>query len=238
MSSSSSSSSSSRGELKQQMFFTDGAAKGNQFAKLTYCGWGVWNSTIKEGYSGVLDSNSSNIQAEGTAILHALTHANNGDIIYTDSEFWINMITTFMPKWYEEGLDEWKEKNNFVSKTNPNGKNIEDFTLSNFVEHDIYARFNKQKNPILTKTIYKLTRKDDIIDKIRKHIIGVKYKPRIDKSKVQLLFVPAWHGSIKRPNPKPTSKDKLFLWEGNKKAEELAESHMQKQSVVYKKKSK
>jgi ribonuclease HI len=60
----------------------------------------------------------TNIRAEGLAILTALNELNNNidkdiwseAVIYTDSEFWINMVMKWMPKW---------TISNFSFKSNP-----------------------------------------------------------------------------------------------------------------------
>ena len=54
------------------------------------------------------DDKTSNIQMEGTAILTALKllDGEQGRIM-TDSEFWVNVLTKWAPKWAEAG---WKKK--------------------------------------------------------------------------------------------------------------------------------
>ena len=72
------------------------------------------------GYAVILDSkplilgtepdgkNTTNIRMEGFALIAAMKHANgNPCAIYTDSEFWINVITKWAPKWEANG---WKKK--------------------------------------------------------------------------------------------------------------------------------
>ena len=51
---------------------------------------------------------TTNIRMEGFAIIEALKHA-NGELceIYTDSEFWINVITKWSLGWEKNG---WKKK--------------------------------------------------------------------------------------------------------------------------------
>lgn len=54
------------------------------------------------------EHNTTNIRMEGLAIIAALKDANGGECsIYTDSEFWINVITKWSLAW---------EKNNWVKK--------------------------------------------------------------------------------------------------------------------------
>lgn len=51
---------------------------------------------------------STNIRMEGRALIAALIDANGEQSeIYTDSEFWINVITKWAPGWHEKG---WKKK--------------------------------------------------------------------------------------------------------------------------------
>jgi ribonuclease HI len=55
------------------------------------------------------DPNSTNIRMEGRALIAALTDAAGAPCrIYTDSEFWINVITKWSPGWEKNG---WKKKN-------------------------------------------------------------------------------------------------------------------------------
>lgn len=53
---------------------------------------------------------STNIRMEATALIYAIKHANRGDIIYTDSQFWIDVVTKWAPNW---------EKNNWTKKNGP-----------------------------------------------------------------------------------------------------------------------
>lgn len=53
-------------------------------------------------------AHTTNIRMEGYAILAALKHANGAKCeIYTDSEFWINVITKWSLGWEAKG---WKKK--------------------------------------------------------------------------------------------------------------------------------
>lgn len=68
------------------------------------------------GYAVILDGQpvalgadkvSTNIRMEAAALIAALKHANGEScIIYTDSEFWINVITKWAPNWEAKG---WKK---------------------------------------------------------------------------------------------------------------------------------
>jgi len=57
--------------------------------------------------SGTPASHTTNIRMEGYAILNALRHSAGEEcVIYTDSEFWINVITKWAPGWAAKG---WKK---------------------------------------------------------------------------------------------------------------------------------
>jgi ribonuclease HI len=57
--------------------------------------------------SGVSSGHTTNIRMEGFAIMAALRHsAGEPCTIYTDSEFWINVITKWAPGWEAKG---WKK---------------------------------------------------------------------------------------------------------------------------------
>jgi len=54
------------------------------------------------------DINSTNIRMEGAALIAAMKDAGGDECqIYTDSEFWINVITKWAPGWEAKG---WKKK--------------------------------------------------------------------------------------------------------------------------------
>jgi len=54
------------------------------------------------------EANSTNIRMEGKALIAALEHADDEPCeIYTDSEFWINVITKWSLGWEKNG---WKKK--------------------------------------------------------------------------------------------------------------------------------
>ena len=56
-----------------------------------------------------LEKESTNIRMEGQALISAIKHSNGQKCeIYTDSEFWINVITKWAPGWKEKG---WKKSN-------------------------------------------------------------------------------------------------------------------------------
>ena len=54
------------------------------------------------------DLNSTNIRMEGSALIAAMKDADGAEcVIYTDSEFWINVITKWAPGWAAKG---WTKK--------------------------------------------------------------------------------------------------------------------------------
>lgn len=87
------------------IYYTDGSASPNP-------GPGGF-SVISDGKPVALGGEPSgkettNIRMEGYAIMAALTHANGAECqIYTDSEFWINVITKWSLSWEANG---WKKK--------------------------------------------------------------------------------------------------------------------------------
>src|SRR5665647_236846 len=57
---------------------------------------------------GSEDGDTTNIRMEGKALVAALEHADGKDCeIFTDSEFWINVITKWGPGWESKG---WHKK--------------------------------------------------------------------------------------------------------------------------------
>lgn len=67
-------------------------------------------AVIKEMQPAILggEENSTNIRMEGKALIAALTDADGAECeIYTDSEFWINVITKWSLTWEKNG---WRKK--------------------------------------------------------------------------------------------------------------------------------
>ena len=67
-------------------------------------------AVIREMVPVVLGSekDSTNIRMEGSALIAAMRDSDGAECqIYTDSEFWINVITKWAPGWAEKG---WKKK--------------------------------------------------------------------------------------------------------------------------------
>lgn len=105
------------------VWFTDGSCISNG-PKATSFEWGVfkcYENGVKcnKSFGGTdtkktSEYNPSNIKGEGKAILFVLENLNptEKNILYTDSQFWVNMITDFMPNWYKKGI-------NFNEKKNP-----------------------------------------------------------------------------------------------------------------------
>ena len=84
------------------VYYTDGSCEPNP-------GTGGY-AVIKEMEVCTLggDFNTTNIRMEGFAIIAALKDAKNDDVeIYTDSEFWINVITKWSIPWEANG---WKKQ--------------------------------------------------------------------------------------------------------------------------------
>jgi ribonuclease HI len=83
------------------MFYTDGSCSPNP-------GPGGW-AVIENGQPVALGSakESTNIRMEASALIGAMRLAGNEPcIIYTDSEFWINVVTKWAPGWKAKG---WKK---------------------------------------------------------------------------------------------------------------------------------
>lgn len=54
------------------------------------------------------EKNSTNIRMEAQALMAAFNLSDPGDVITTDSEFWINVVTKWAPGWERNG---WTKKN-------------------------------------------------------------------------------------------------------------------------------
>jgi ribonuclease HI len=86
------------------IYYTDGSASPNP-------GPGGF-AVIKNGQPHILgseDGQTTNIRMEGMALVAAMKDAAGEECeIFTDSEFWINVITKWAPGWEAKG---WKKKN-------------------------------------------------------------------------------------------------------------------------------
>lgn len=89
-----------------KVLWTDGSAEPNPGPG----GFAVIEVTDGEGKPVVLgaEEDSTNIRMEGKALIAAMKYAREaGCEIYTDSEFWINVLTKWAPAWEKQG---WKKK--------------------------------------------------------------------------------------------------------------------------------
>lgn len=84
------------------MLYTDGSASPNP---------GPGGFAVIEGGEPVVlgsEKDSTNIRMEGKALIAALEYLQGDEAeIYTDSEFWINVITKWAPGWEQRG---WTKK--------------------------------------------------------------------------------------------------------------------------------
>jgi uracil-DNA glycosylase len=126
------------------VWFTDGSCLGNG-PKSTSFEWGVFKCYEKgvkcnKTFGGTDTKKTSsyqpsNIKGEGMAILYVLQHLNpeEKNILYTDSQFWVNMLTDYMPKWNREQID-------FNTKKNPE-LTVPIFNIYNKVKDSIVIEF-------------------------------------------------------------------------------------------------
>ena len=84
-------------------YYTDGSASPNPGPG----GFAVIKD-LKPHILGSEDGETTNIRMEGKALIAALEDANGAKcVIYSDSEFWINVVTKWAPGWQARG---WKKK--------------------------------------------------------------------------------------------------------------------------------
>lgn len=75
------------------------------------------------------DADSTNIRMEGKALISALEYADGEKCqIYTDSEFWVNVVTKWSLTWEANG---WKKKSGEIKNLDIVKKLCELFRLSN-----------------------------------------------------------------------------------------------------------
>lgn len=89
-----------------KVLWTDGSANPNPGMG----GYAVLEVDENGAHPVVLGSeeNSTNIRMEGTALIEAIKYAGTeGCEIHSDSEFWINVLTKWAPRWEANG---WKKK--------------------------------------------------------------------------------------------------------------------------------
>lgn len=85
------------------IYYTDGSASPNPGPG----GFAVIKN-LKPHVLGSEDGETTNIRMEGLALIAAMKDSNGEEcVIYTDSEFWINVITKWSPGWRNNG---WKKK--------------------------------------------------------------------------------------------------------------------------------
>ncbi len=82
-------------------FFTDGSAVPNP-------GRGGF-AVVCDGKPVALgrEESSTNIRMEALGLIAAYNLAKDGDVIHTDSEFWLNVVTKWAPGWQARG---WTKK--------------------------------------------------------------------------------------------------------------------------------
>jgi ribonuclease HI len=89
-----------------KILYTDGSAEPNPGPG----GWAVIEVSGNDGKPVAIgcEKDTTNIRMEGTALINAIEYASDeGCEIHTDSEFWVNVLTKWAPKWEANG---WKKK--------------------------------------------------------------------------------------------------------------------------------
>jgi ribonuclease HI len=82
-------------------FYTDGSASPNP-------GPGGYAVIVDDAPVALgKEKDSTNIRMEAQALIAAYKLAEPGDVIYTDSEFWVNVVTKWAAGWKAAG---WKKK--------------------------------------------------------------------------------------------------------------------------------
>ena len=85
------------------IYYTDGSASPNPGPG----GFAVIRD-LRPWILGSEDGETTNIRMEGKALIAALQDADGAPcVIYTDSEFWINVVTKWAPGWAAKG---WRKK--------------------------------------------------------------------------------------------------------------------------------
>ena len=88
------------------IYYTDGSCQPQPRSRRV-CGGIRWQTVVLGGEPGG-KLETTNIRMEGYAIMAALKHANGQPCqIFTDSEFWINVITKWSLGWERAG---WRKK--------------------------------------------------------------------------------------------------------------------------------
>lgn len=103
---------------RSTVVFTDGSAFPNNASPESRAGYaasfalGVFKDVILYGNLDVHEVNATNQRAEGFAMLRTMEYLNDRMdqwdtlTLVSDSEFWIKMITDYMPRWKESKFDE------------------------------------------------------------------------------------------------------------------------------------
>lgn len=89
-----------------KILYTDGSAEPNPGPG----GWAVIEVAGDAGKPVAIgrDGDTTNIRMEGTALINAIEYAGaEGCEVYTDSEFWVNVLTKWAPGWEANG---WRKK--------------------------------------------------------------------------------------------------------------------------------
>lgn len=109
-----------KADLDTHVIFTDGSCWPNKKISTAragyaaYFAYGVCKSTLLIGNIDITVAFATNQRAEGEAIYRTLNYVYEADpkakrvIVVTDSEFWINTITKWLPNWISRGLLETK----------------------------------------------------------------------------------------------------------------------------------
>ncbi len=106
------------------IYYTDGSASPNPGPG----GFAVIKD-LKPYILGSEDGQTTNIRMEGKALIAALRDANGAECtIYTDSEFWINVVTKWAPGWQARG---WTKKGGEIKNLDIVQELFELYTNSN-----------------------------------------------------------------------------------------------------------
>ena len=138
-----------KADLDTHVIFTDGSCWPNKKISTAragyaaYFAYGVCKNTLLIGNIDIAVAFATNQRAEGEAIYQTLNYVYEADpkakriIVITDSEFWINTITKWLPNWISRGLLESKANPDLnkkiwdiYSKNKERGASIEFFHVN------------------------------------------------------------------------------------------------------------
>ena len=106
------------------IYYTDGSASPNPGPG----GFAVIKD-LKPHILGSEDGQTTNIRMEGKALIAAIQDAGDDSVeIYTDSEFWINVVTKWAPGWQARG---WTKKGGEIKNLDIVQELFELYTNSN-----------------------------------------------------------------------------------------------------------